>query len=47
MGRTGTLSWAITMRKVFVYVFLSLGAFVSLVPFAWMIATSLKAWVRR
>ena len=43
MGRTGTLSWAITMRKVFVYVFLSLGAFVSLVPFAWMIATSFKS----
>jgi ABC-type glycerol-3-phosphate transport system permease component len=42
-GRTGTLSWAITMRKVFVYVFLSLGAFVSLVPFAWMIATSFKS----
>lgn len=37
-----SLSWIITLRKVFVYVFLLLGAFVSLVPFVWMIATSLK-----
>lgn len=38
-----SLSWQITLRKAFVYIFLSLGAFVSLVPFAWMIATSLKS----
>jgi ABC-type glycerol-3-phosphate transport system permease component len=42
VGR-GSLSWLITMRKVFVYVFLSIGAFVSLVPFVWMISTSLKS----
>ncbi len=39
----GSLSWKITLRKIFVYVFLSLGAFVSVVPFVWMISTSLKS----
>jgi len=38
-----SLAWIITIRKVFVYVFLSIGAFVSLVPFVWMISTSLKS----
>ena len=42
-GRIGGLSWIITVRKLFVYVFLSIGAFVSLVPFIWMISTSLKS----
>ena len=41
--RIGGLSWIITVRKLFVYVFLSIGAFVSLVPFVWMISTSLKS----
>lgn len=31
-----------TRRKIFVYVILFLGAFLSLVPFVWMISTSLK-----
>ena len=38
-----SLHWAVTVRKIFVYVFLSLGAFVSLVPFVWMISTSFKS----
>lgn len=39
----GSLSWKVTVRKIFVYVFLSFGAFVSVVPFVWMISTSLKS----
>ena len=39
----GSLKWKIILEKIFVYIFLSLGAFVSLVPFIWMIATSLKS----
>lgn len=39
----GSLKWVLTIRKVVVYIFLSIGAFVSLVPFVWMIATSLKS----
>lgn len=31
-----------TRRKIFVYVILFLGAFLSLVPFVWMVSTSLK-----
>jgi len=38
----GSLHWKILINKIFVYVFLSLGAFISLVPFAWMISTSFK-----
>lgn len=32
-----------TLNKVFVYVFLAIGTFASLVPFVWMISTSLKS----
>jgi ABC-type glycerol-3-phosphate transport system permease component len=39
----GSLKWVLTVRKAVVYIFLSIGAFVSLVPFVWMIATSLKS----
>ncbi|MEJ2758869.1 MAG: carbohydrate ABC transporter permease [Anaerolineales bacterium] len=38
----GSLHWKILINKIFVYVFLSFGAFISLVPFVWMIATSFK-----
>ena len=38
----GSQKWRIAVNKVLVYIFLSLGAFASLVPFIWMIATSLK-----
>jgi len=31
------------LNQVFIYVFLAIGAFVSLVPFVWMISTSLKS----
>ncbi|HKJ27042.1 MAG TPA: carbohydrate ABC transporter permease, partial [Anaerolineales bacterium] len=39
----GSLHWVIVIRKVFVYLFLSIGAFISLVPFVWMVSTSLKS----
>ncbi len=39
----GGLHWKILVNKILVYVFLILGAFVSLVPFVWMISTSLKS----
>ena len=32
-----------TLNQVLIYVFLAIGAFVSLVPFVWMISTSLKS----
>ncbi len=38
----GSLHWKILINKILVYVFLSIGAFISLVPFAWMISTSFK-----
>jgi len=41
-SRAGSLQWKILINKILVYVFLCIGAFVSLVPFAWMIATSFK-----
>lgn len=41
-SNAGSLHWKILMNKIFVYVFLSIGAFISLVPFVWMIATSFK-----
>ena len=40
--RVGGLKWMHTLQKVFTYLLLSVGAFVSLVPFVWMIATSFK-----
>ena len=33
----------VTRRKIWVYVILIIGAFISLVPFVWMISTSLKS----
>ena len=39
----GGLHWKILVNKILVYVFLILGAFVSLVPFVWMLSTSLKS----
>ncbi len=41
-SRVGSLKWMHTLQKVFTYLLLSVGAFVSLVPFVWMIATSFK-----
>lgn len=38
----GSLHWKILINKILAYIFLSIGAFISLVPFAWMIATSFK-----
>lgn len=38
-----SLKWLHEIRKLFVYLFLCIGAFVSLVPFVWMISTSLKS----
>ncbi len=32
-----------TRRKIFIYIFLLLGAFISLIPFIWMISTSLMS----
>ena len=32
-----------TRRKIFVYIVLGLGAFISLIPFVWMISTSLMS----
>jgi len=42
-SKIGGLSWILTVRRLLVYLFLSIGAFVSLVPFIWMISTSLKS----
>ena len=39
---TRSLHWLNFIRSFFVYLFLAGGAFVSLVPFVWMIATSFK-----
>jgi ABC-type glycerol-3-phosphate transport system permease component len=41
--RERSLHWLNFVRSFFVYLFLGLGAFVSLVPFVWMIATSFKS----
>jgi len=38
-----SLHWLNFVRSFFVYLFLAGGAFVSLVPFIWMISTSLKS----
>ena len=38
-----SLTWMITLRKLFIYIFLLIGAFISVVPFVWMISTSLKS----
>lgn len=40
---TTGISWRVVLNKAFVYIFLSIGAFISLVPFVWMLATSLKS----
>jgi ABC-type glycerol-3-phosphate transport system permease component len=40
---TAFTGWRETFRKVMVYLFLLFGAFISLVPFVWMISTSLKS----
>jgi ABC-type glycerol-3-phosphate transport system permease component len=39
-SRLFSLNWR---RKIFIYIILILGAFISLVPFIWMISTSLKS----
>lgn len=41
--RERSLHWMNFVRSFLVYLFLGLGAFVSLVPFVWMIATSFKS----
>jgi ABC-type glycerol-3-phosphate transport system permease component len=41
--QTARHSSFVTRRKIWVYVILIVGAFISLVPFVWMISTSLKS----